>query len=285
MKIYFVVLHYMNSKETINCVNSILDISYQDKEIIIIDNGSNNGTGEELVEYYKSNRIIKVIVSKDNLGFAKGNNIGIKSVEDRGKSLLVICNSDLIFYKKDFGENVVDLYDKERYAVLGPDIISEDGIKHECPTEIEFNNIIELENEIRKFKVLKVLNSWKLIDLSRVLHRLLGKTRKKFSYNKQMDNEQIGIKVHGSCFVLSPVFFEKYDGLFEGTFLFQEENILGHMCKNANLKILFSPKSSVIHLGSRSYKVKHNNEKERFCNYINNCYTSLCSYEEYLDGR
>lgn len=285
MKIYFIVLHYINSKETINCVNSIIDMDFPDKEIIIVDNGSNNGTGEGLEEIYKSNSMVKVIVSKHNLGFAKGNNLGIKNVEDKSDALLVICNSDLIFYKKDFCENIVDLYDKEKYAVLGPEIISEDGIKHEYPTEIEFYNIYELKNEIRKFQVLKELNSLKLVNLSRAIHKLMAKTRRKFPYDRQMDNKKIGIKVHGACFVLSSIFFKKYDGLFDGTFLFQEENLLGHMCKSSDLKVVFNPKPSVIHLGSRSYKVMHHNKKERFCNYIVNNYNSLLSYYKYLETK
>ena len=255
-----------------------MDICYPNKKIIIVDNGSNNGTGEELVELYKTNDMVDVIMSKENLGFAKGNNLGIKNIDDKKDSLLVICNSDLIFNKGDFGTKIVDLYKKEQYAVLGPGIISEDGKKHECPTEIEFKNIKELRNEIRKFNILKILNSLKLVNLSRIFHKIMAKTRESYPYDKQKDNLQIGIKVHGSCFVLSPIFFEEYDGLFDGTFLFQEENILGHMCKKNGLKILYSPEPSVIHLGSRSYKVKHNNEKERFCNYVDNCYKSLVAY-------
>lgn len=282
MKIIFIVLHYLNKKETIDCVNSILSINYYNKEIIIVDNGSKNGTGEELVNLYKENNLVRVIISNENLGFANGNNLGIRSVENKKDSLLVICNSDLIFYKNDFGSKIVNLYEREKYAVLGPEIISEDGLKHECPTEIEFNNIEELKNEIRKFRLLMTLNSWKFKNMARVVHKILAKTRTKFSYDKQMDNKEISIKVHGSCFILSPIFFEKYDGLFEGTFLFQEENILGYMCKSAGLKVLFCPDPSVIHLGSRSYKVKHSDEIERFCNYIVNCYKSLSSYEEYL---
>ena len=282
MKTIYIVLHYLNIKETYDCVNSILSIDYDDKEIIIVDNGSKNGTGEELANIYKDNKLVKVVISNENLGFANGNNLGIREVEHKQNTLLVICNSDLIFYKPDFSAKAVKLYKREKFAVLGPEVLSEDGKLHECPSKIEFNDGNELKSEIKKFSILKTLNSWKMVNTSRLVHKILSKTREKFSYNQQMTNEKISIKVHGSCFVLSPIFFERYDGLFNGTFLFQEENILGHMCKKAGLKLLFSPDLSVIHLGSRSYKVRHNNEKERFCNYIDNCYKSLLSYEEYL---
>ena len=138
MKTIYIVLHYLNIKETIDCVNSILSVDYDDKEIIIVDNGSGNGTGEKLSNIYEGDKLVKVVISNKNLGFANGNNIGIRGAEEKKNSLLVICNSDLIFYKHDFSSKAVELYKKEKFAVLGPEILSEDRKLHECPSKIEF---------------------------------------------------------------------------------------------------------------------------------------------------
>ena len=75
--VYFVILHYQTVSETTQCVSSIINnIEYDNKHIIIVDNSSPNKSGTYLKEYYKYDKNIEVIINKENLGFAKGNNIG-----------------------------------------------------------------------------------------------------------------------------------------------------------------------------------------------------------------
>lgn len=281
MSVVFVVLHYLNIKETIDCVESIEKLScITPPEILIVDNGSNNGTGQELVKRYKNIDNIHVIISDTNEGFARGNNIGIRSVLSKKNALLVICNSDLIFCDKNFIKQAISEYEKTQYAVLGPDVVSEDLKKHENPTASEINSISDLKRQINRFKVLNWLNKLNLVTLSRSVHKLTQKKAKIFSADEAVDSFEERIKVHGSCFVLSPRYFEKFEGLYDGTFLFQEENILADMCMRNNLKIVYSPDLQVIHLGSKSYKVKYSNTKRRFANYIDNCLLSLKSYDK-----
>ena len=47
-KFVFVILHYKTEKDTIECIESIKKLSYKNIEIVIVDNGSQNGTGENL---------------------------------------------------------------------------------------------------------------------------------------------------------------------------------------------------------------------------------------------
>lgn len=285
MNVYFIVLHYLNIEETVNCIESILNIVYEHKRIIIVDNGSLNGTGEKLKEKYSQYKEVDVIISKENLGFAKGNNLGIKSIKDSGPYLAVICNSDLIFYDKNFINGLISSYNKNSFAVLGPSIQSEDGLKHECPSELEISNEHALNKEIKKMKFLKKINDIKLVQLSRFFHKVMARSRETYPYDKFVDNSIKPIKVHGSCFVLSNLYLKKFNGLFDGTFLFQEENILANMCYINELKIVYDPSIAVIHLGSKSYKVKYKNPGKRYCNYINNSLNSLVAYKKYIESK
>ena len=52
-------------------------------EIIILDNASSDRSGEMLKKIEKENKEIKVILSKKNLGFAKGNNEAFKTAKGR----------------------------------------------------------------------------------------------------------------------------------------------------------------------------------------------------------
>ena len=284
MRMYFIILHYLNIDDTINCVNSILSLSGE-KKIIIVDNGSKNGTGEKLEDLFSQKNNISVIISRNNLGFAKGNNLGIGTIKDKSDCLVSICNSDLIFNDKEFITKAIKCYTNTQFAVLGPLITSDDGIKKEAPSKLEFINDLQLNVEIRKFIILNFINKLHLIPLSRAIHKIYSKQRIYYPYNKDIDSFKKPIKVHGSCFILSPIFFNRLNGLFPGSFLFEEENILANLCLNNGLKIVYSPSLKVIHLGSKSYKVKYQNKNKRFKNYIENSLGSLLSYKKYRESK
>ena len=76
--ISFVILHYQAVDETISCIETIIEKVSGNKKVIVVDNGSPNGTGELLQEKYKGFDCVCVVSTKKNLGFAKGNNIGKK---------------------------------------------------------------------------------------------------------------------------------------------------------------------------------------------------------------
>ena len=285
MNIYFVVLHYIVIQETINCVESIKNIKNHNskKHIIVVDNGSNNGTGDKLKEKYSEDREVTVVLSNDNLGFAKGNNLGLKQIEDKKKSIVFVCNSDVLFGQEDICERVIEIYRRTGFSVLGPDVTSQDKVIHENPTICEISDPQSLRTQLRRFKFENAMNIIGLTLLSRVFNKILNKKTLKLDYQKECNSKDYNIKLHGSCLVFSPVFFENFEGFFEGTFLFQEENILSDMCRRKGLLMVYSPKVRVVHLGSRSYKRKFKNGNKRFKNYVENCLSSLKNYSAYLE--
>lgn len=80
-------VHYNGVKFTEEFIKSIIDITYDSYEVIIVDNGSIKEPIEPLISKYPD---IKFIVSKNNLGFAGGNNLGIK--EASGDYFLFLNN-------------------------------------------------------------------------------------------------------------------------------------------------------------------------------------------------
>lgn len=286
MDTYFVVLHYVNIQETINCIQSIKNLNSK-KHIIIVDNGSNNGTGEKLKEKYSDDNDVIVILSNDNLGFAKGNNLGLQQIKNKKNSIVIVCNSDVLFEQNDICERVIDIYRRTRFSVLGPDVTSHDKKIHENPTICEISDAHSLRNHLIRFKFENAMNMIGLTLLSRafnkILSKILIKKRLKFDYRKEYNSKIHNIKLHGSCLIFSPLFFERLNGFFEGTFLFEEENILSDMCRRKGLLMVYSPNVSVVHLGSRSYKKKYKNGNMRFKNYVKNCIISLNNYSIYLE--
>lgn len=75
------------------CLDSIVGQTYKNLEIILVDDGSTDGSGSICDEYAKEDRRIKVI-HKDNGGVSSARNIGIYNVE--GKYILFVDADDIV---------------------------------------------------------------------------------------------------------------------------------------------------------------------------------------------
>jgi GT2 family glycosyltransferase/2-polyprenyl-3-methyl-5-hydroxy-6-metoxy-1,4-benzoquinol methylase len=85
-----VILTLNNLEYTKQCIESIRRYTPEAYEIIVVDNGSKDGT----IEYLESQPDIKLIKNPTNLGFALGNNIGMK--EARGDYIVVLNNDTIV---------------------------------------------------------------------------------------------------------------------------------------------------------------------------------------------
>ena len=79
----YIILHYKVLEETLACVQSIKESNPNSKRLVIIDNFSNNGTGEKLQELYRSDKEIDVLIHYENAGFARGNNVAYQFAKER----------------------------------------------------------------------------------------------------------------------------------------------------------------------------------------------------------
>lgn len=70
--------------------------NHNDIEIIVVDNGSSDGT----LEYIKTINTIKLIPNKKNLGFSKANNIALKQA--RIDSDIILLNNDIEIYQNNW---------------------------------------------------------------------------------------------------------------------------------------------------------------------------------------
>lgn len=109
-------VNYNQAKICIETIKSLQKISYPDIEIIIVDNGSAENPDiikEECPE-------IVFIKSDKNLGFAGGNNIGIR--EAKGKYVLLL-NSDTEVYK-DFLQPLVEVLEGDKnIGIVSPKLV------------------------------------------------------------------------------------------------------------------------------------------------------------------
>jgi len=77
-----------------DCLNSILQQSYQPMEIIVVDNGSSDGSAELVIEQYRE---VQLWQNDANLGFCRANNQGLEYA--RGDYVFFL-NADVILEKE-----------------------------------------------------------------------------------------------------------------------------------------------------------------------------------------
>ncbi len=95
-----ILVNYNNTNDTIRCLNSLKYQNYDDYEIIIVENCSNDDNKNLLSNFLTSIKKevkffnkIKIIFSNQNLGYGGGNNLGIR--KSKG-DIILLLNSDTV---------------------------------------------------------------------------------------------------------------------------------------------------------------------------------------------
>lgn len=112
-----IIITYNNSKYNKLCIESIYSkTAYPNFELIIVDNASSDGTVEYLQEVAAQRENIKLILNKDNKGFAGGNNVGIKEAEGE---FIILLNNDTIV-TRGWISGLLKYLDDPAIGMVGP---------------------------------------------------------------------------------------------------------------------------------------------------------------------
>lgn len=218
VKVSIITVNYNGYDDTCALIESI-PLNDKSLEVIVVDNASRINEAEKISAKYP---LVKTIRSEQNLGFAGGNNLGIK--EASGDYLFFINNDT---YLKDF--NISALIDR---------LNSSDEIGMVCP-KIRFaweNNPIQFAG---------------YTPLSRITLR-----NKAIGYN-ELDNGQYNEAhptpyAHGAAMMAKREAIEKVGVMPECYFLYYEELDWSMMFRRAGFQIWYEPACTVFHKESRS---------------------------------
>lgn len=112
-KITVIVPVYNTKKFLTRCVNSILKQSYENLEVIIIDDGSTDGSAQVCDELSKSDKRVRVIHQK-NKGIATTRNIGIENAT--GYYISFVDSDD--YLEKDLYKNLIENNESESNILI-----------------------------------------------------------------------------------------------------------------------------------------------------------------------
>lgn len=230
-KVSVIILHYNSLQNTLDCIESLQKIVVPKGtqiEIIVVDNGS-----KENIKY----RGVKIIKNKENLGFAEGNNVGIRYALENGADFVLILNNDT-YVEKNFLEELLQVGKQDnKIGILIPKIYFAPGF--------EFHKDRYEKNELGRV-------FWYAggeIDWANVIghHRGVDEVDRG-QYDKIEETET----ATGCCMLIKREVFEKVGLLDDKYFLYYEDNDLSMRAKKKSFKIMYVPASLIWHKNAGS---------------------------------
>ncbi len=99
-RVSVIVLNYNGASSIEKCLGSIFAQSYAPSEIILVDNNSSDGSADAARRSFPD---LKVIRNSENLGFAEGNNVGIRKSQG---DLVLLANNDIVLDREAISQLV-----------------------------------------------------------------------------------------------------------------------------------------------------------------------------------
>lgn len=90
--VYVVILHWHKYLETQRCIDAVRSAGYRNIRIVVVDNHSADGSAETLTH---QNSDVKVLSNDDNLGFARGCNVGMRYAFQEQANFILLLNNDI----------------------------------------------------------------------------------------------------------------------------------------------------------------------------------------------
>ncbi|MEE1335549.1 glycosyltransferase family 2 protein [Methanobrevibacter sp.] len=230
MDLSVVIVNYQTFELTRNTINSILEYDYPfSYEIFVVDNASGDDSLNRLEDYFKDK--VKFIASKENNGFAAGNNQALRQADGRYQLLL---NSDTVVWENTL-EDIYDYMEKhEDVGACGCRVLLENG---------------ELDKACKR-SFPNVKNSF-----FRLFHIPTKSKDDNYNLTDLADDEIYEIDCLTGAFMFIRKEALNQVGLLDETFFMYGEDIdLCYRIKHGGWKIVYYGKSKITHLKGASSK-------------------------------
>lgn len=241
MQVGYVCTNYKNTHYTRKAVETLVYNAPHEVDVVIVDNASGSEDRRLLKEIEKDFPQVSVVFSDVNLGYFRGLNVGIRYLRNRNShfDLLIVGNNDLQF-PRDFWCRLDGCWNAlAEHAVVSPDIVTSEGL-HQNP------HVISRIGKIREIFYDLYFSNYYLglviIKLAKLLPWISDR-KDELQWNV---SQQI-YQGHGSCYLLGPLFFERFGELWAPTFMMYEEYFLSKQLSDAGMKVFYEPGIVVMH--------------------------------------
>ncbi|MFA5014645.1 MAG: glycosyltransferase family 2 protein [Actinomycetota bacterium] len=116
-KVAIVILNWNGKQDSLKCLYSLSQLKYPNYEVLFIDNGSEDDSISCISEQFPEVEIIK---NETNLGFAEGNNVGIRCALKKGADYVFLLNNDTMVDSYILNHLVAAGENDSQVGILGP---------------------------------------------------------------------------------------------------------------------------------------------------------------------
>jgi len=214
--VYVLVLNYQSWRDTVKCLRALEVLQYPSFRVLVLDNASPNDSVFHIQTAFPNIELTRL---EHNLGFAGGNNVGIRRALSDGAEYVWLLNPDTVPNPQSLTAMVRLAESEARIGAVGSVLYEMDK-----PEQVQVWGGAEI-----------VLN-WGLI-------RLLGGPEQlpKLSY------------ISGASVLLKRAALERVGLLDEGFFMYGEDADLGLRLKKAGFNLAVAAESRVLHKGGTSW--------------------------------
>ncbi|HIC91275.1 MAG TPA: glycosyltransferase family 2 protein [Syntrophaceae bacterium] len=92
-KVSIIILNWNGLEDTLECLESVFKLDYPNFEVIVVDNGSTDDSVRQIRQEFPD---VVIIENGKNLGFAEGNNVGIRYAIKNGAEYVLLLNNDTV---------------------------------------------------------------------------------------------------------------------------------------------------------------------------------------------
>jgi hypothetical protein len=116
-KVVVIIVIWNGIEDTLECLRSLLQDGYPNFEIVIVDNGSSDGSAETLLE---KKFPVRILSAAFNLGFTGGNNLGLAEAQRMGARYAFLLNNDTTLERGAIGALVEAAEAREGIGICAP---------------------------------------------------------------------------------------------------------------------------------------------------------------------
>jgi GT2 family glycosyltransferase len=235
MDLSIIILNYKTRGLLKECLKGIKMVEPKlDYEIIVVDNASNDGTATMMRENFPE---INFIASEENLGYAKGNNLGIKKARGR---YVMIMNPDIIVFSGVLERLVQFLDERQDVGIVGPKLLNPDkSLQYSCYRFPDFWEPAYRRTPLGRFDFAK-----------KKLDRYLMKD---FDHNSVKEVDWL----LGGCLLIRRKALDDVGLLDERYFAYFDDIDLCRSIWEKKWKVVYNPEVSVIHFHRRESAEGH----------------------------